>query len=49
VTIVTPGAGGYGDPRARDPALVRRDLAQGVISARVAREAYGVADADTPR
>ncbi|HYM71359.1 MAG TPA: hydantoinase B/oxoprolinase family protein [Stellaceae bacterium] len=27
VEIVTPGAGGYGPPSARDPALVERDLA----------------------
>jgi N-methylhydantoinase B len=46
VAIVTPGAGGYGDPRARDRALVRRDLAEGVISARVAREVYGLTEAD---
>jgi N-methylhydantoinase B len=42
VAIVTPGAGGYGDPRARDRALVRRDLREGVISERVAREVYGI-------
>jgi N-methylhydantoinase B len=44
VSIVTPGAGGYGDPRARDRALVRRDLREGVISERVAREVYGLDD-----
>jgi N-methylhydantoinase B/oxoprolinase/acetone carboxylase alpha subunit len=44
VTIITPGAGGYGDPRERDRALVRRDLAEGIISEKVAREAYGLAD-----
>ena len=27
--IVTPGAGGYGPPAARDPALAARDLAEG--------------------
>jgi N-methylhydantoinase B/oxoprolinase/acetone carboxylase alpha subunit len=37
----TPGAGGYGDPRERDRALVRRDLDEGVISDAVARDAYG--------
>ena len=42
VAIVTPGAGGYGDPRARDRALVRRDVAEGVISESVAREVYGL-------
>jgi N-methylhydantoinase B len=44
VTIITPGAGGYGDPRRRDPALVRRDLAEGTISETVSREVYGLTD-----
>jgi len=43
VAIITPGAGGYGDPRARDRALVRRDLREGIISERVARDVYGLA------
>jgi N-methylhydantoinase B/oxoprolinase/acetone carboxylase alpha subunit len=46
VTIVTPGAGGYGPPDARDAACIARDLAEGKVSAahpghqptRVARE-----------
>jgi N-methylhydantoinase B len=42
VSIVTPGAGGYGDPRERDPGLVQRDLLEGKISERVAREVYGL-------
>ncbi|MGH8616833.1 MAG: hydantoinase B/oxoprolinase family protein [Burkholderiales bacterium] len=42
--IVSPGGGGYGDPRERDPALVRRDLVEGKISERAAREVYGLAD-----
>ncbi len=42
VTIITPGAGGYGDPHERDRALVRRDLADGTVSAKVAREIYGL-------
>lgn len=41
VSIRTPGAGGYGDPRARDRALVERDLREGKISEAVAREVYG--------
>lgn len=44
VTIITPGAGGYGDPRERDRMLVRRDLADGTISPAVAREIYGLTD-----
>src|SRR5205814_3849104 len=42
VAIITPGAGGYGDPRRRDRDLVRRDLAEGTISAAVARDVYGL-------
>ena len=44
VAIVTPGAGGYGDPREREGARVRRDLADGVISSEAAREVYGLAE-----
>jgi hypothetical protein len=39
--MVPPGAGGYGDPKARDPALMARDVAEGKVSARAARELYG--------
>jgi N-methylhydantoinase B len=39
--VVSPGGGGYGDPRERDSAAVRRDLIEGKISATVAREIYG--------
>jgi N-methylhydantoinase B len=31
------GAGGFGDPKARDPALVREDLLDGKISEAFAR------------
>lgn len=44
--IETPGGGGYGDPRERDPALVKRDVQQGKVSMRAAREIYGVSMAD---
>jgi N-methylhydantoinase B len=37
-----PGGGGMGDPRARDPALVARDVRDGLVSAAEAREVYGV-------
>jgi N-methylhydantoinase B len=36
------GAGGYGDPRERDPAAVRSDVADGYISKTAAAEIYGV-------
>lgn len=41
IEIVTPGAGGYGDPAARDREGVRRDVAEGRITADAARAAYG--------
>jgi len=34
------GGGGYGDPRQRDPALVARDLRDGLITAVAARDRY---------
>jgi N-methylhydantoinase B len=40
VSVVTAGSGGYGDPKARDRALVERDLVDGKISPEQAREAY---------
>ena len=39
------GAGGYGDPKARERALLARDVAEGKISARAARELYGYDEA----
>ena len=42
VSVVTPGAGGYGPPGQRDRELVRRDLREGKITERTAREVYGL-------
>ncbi len=42
VEIITPGAGGYGPPRDRDPALVRQDLAEGRLDQGTARAAYSI-------
>jgi N-methylhydantoinase B len=42
VSIVTPGAGGYGDPHQRARELVERDLREGKISETVARDVYGL-------
>ena len=42
VSLRVSGSGGYGDPRARDPELVARDVALGHVSADQAREGYGV-------
>lgn len=36
------GGGGFGDPFARDPALVAEDVCNGVVSAAAAKEDYGV-------
>jgi N-methylhydantoinase B len=43
VEVMTPGGGGYGDPRARNPALVARDVRRGYYSAQQARDLFGVA------
>jgi N-methylhydantoinase B len=48
--VQTGGGGGYGDPFARDPALVVEDVAEGLVSIDQARDLYGVAfapDRDT--
>ena len=43
VTIMTPGAGGYGDPFERDPQAVLDDVTWGFVSAEAAQRDYGVA------
>ena len=40
---LSPGGGGYGDPRTRDPARVLRDVRDGVVSAAAAERDYAVA------
>ncbi|HEX8374548.1 MAG TPA: hydantoinase B/oxoprolinase family protein, partial [Geminicoccaceae bacterium] len=45
VHVTTPGGGGYGDPAARDPALVARDLARGYYTEEEARARFGPAAA----
>ena len=42
------GGGGYGDPRQRAREQVRREVRDGVTSARVAREAYGLDEEELP-
>ena len=42
LVLKLPGGGGIGDPRERNPALVRRDVADGLVSEAAAREGYGV-------
>lgn len=46
VMLAFPGGAGYGPAAERDPALVRRDLARGYISAEVARRDYGMSVAE---
>ncbi|MBN9241812.1 MAG: hydantoinase B/oxoprolinase family protein [Mesorhizobium sp.] len=43
VRVGTPGGGGYGDPRQRDPDAVRHDVAMGYYTAAQAKEMFGVA------
>jgi N-methylhydantoinase B len=47
VRVETTGGGGWGDPLEREPELVALDTLEGKISARAAREAYGVVLADS--
>ena len=46
VRITAPGGGGYGDPTARAPDAVLRDVAYGFVTEQEAREVYHVAIAD---
>ena len=46
VMLAFPGGAGYGDPKDRDKALVKRDLARGYISAETARQVYGLSAED---
>ena len=41
--VVSPGGGGFGDPRERDREAVLRDLREGKISEAAARDIYGIA------
>jgi len=42
VEVLTPGGGGYGNPLARDPELVRRDVGRGYYTRAEARALFGV-------
>jgi N-methylhydantoinase B len=48
VRLALPGGGGYGDPKARDPELVRRDVRMGYVSREAAIRDYGLSAADLP-
>ncbi len=45
--LETPGGGGYGNPRDRDPESVARDVRLGFVSSDCARNEYGVVLSDT--
>ena len=46
LVMQSAGGGGYGDPLARNPALVAEDVASGYVSAEHARSDYGVVVGD---
>ena len=46
VLLAFPGGAGYGLPEERDPQKVRHDLAQGYISDAVARDVFGMSEAE---
>jgi len=43
VVLEAPGSGGYGDPKARDPAALSEDLLDGYVTPVAARRDYGFA------
>ena len=43
ICLGLPGGGGFGDPLMRDPAAVRDDVLDGLITEEEARRDYGVA------
>jgi N-methylhydantoinase B len=44
VDMITPGSGGFGPVAERDPGAIGRDLVDGYVSEKAAREDYGIAD-----
>jgi N-methylhydantoinase B len=49
VRLITGTGGGHGDPRDRERALVREDLANGLITERDARDVYGLDEGERQR
>ncbi|MHB1406540.1 MAG: hydantoinase B/oxoprolinase family protein [Desulfitobacteriaceae bacterium] len=41
VSVRLPGGGGYGNPRERDPELIKQDVRDGKVSVQAARQIYG--------
>ena len=48
IVIASPGGGGFGDPRRRDPNSVLRDVADDIVSPAKALKIYGVVLTDHP-
>ncbi len=42
IVILSPGGGGLGDPKGRDPMLVRQDVENELVSVTTARDTYGL-------
>lgn len=42
IRVITPGAGGYGNPRKRPPEKVLQDVLERKVSLQAAREQYAV-------
>jgi N-methylhydantoinase B/oxoprolinase/acetone carboxylase alpha subunit len=42
IELAVPNSGGYGDPLARDPELVRSDVLDGFTTLELAERSYGV-------
>jgi N-methylhydantoinase B len=42
LVVEMPGGGGFGDPKKRDRAAVKRDVKLGLVSAEQAKAVYGV-------
>jgi N-methylhydantoinase B len=42
VRLETPGGGGFGDPRQRDPERIARDVRFGYVTPEAAERDYGV-------
>ena len=43
----TPGGAGFGDPRARAPEQIERDVREGYVSGAAARDTYGWTEKDS--
>jgi N-methylhydantoinase B len=48
VTFLTAGGGGYGEPKERTAEAVKRDIAEGLISAAAATTLYGASMVKQP-